>query len=153
MRKLFAIGTNVSLTIGVHNGLGRLDWKAGSESQQNSLQKPFLQSLNSGMIGNDDIRRRGGDISQKNGYNFKKASKKILRSLGTDSTISISPDTHSKAPLELKGMPVNQYSQGRTEAFVRAERNELQDGEWDVGSQTSTSRFIHQTQTYTVGTE
>ena len=83
--------------------------------------KRFMQSLNSGMIGNDDLRRRGGSSTHENSYNLKK----------------LLPQSNGILPTT--------YGSARTEAFVTAESDKSRQRPWDKSSQTSTWQFIRQT--------
>ena len=117
--------------------------------------KPFLQSLNSGMIGNDDIRRRGGSTIQDYKASWKRyPGVKYFASRGTGNTEStlrnadIAPSQASK-DFSLS----NLTGQARTEAFVTADQSRPLEREWDGDSHSSQANFIRQTTSYTVGSE
>ncbi|KAF2661112.1 hypothetical protein K491DRAFT_477010 [Lophiostoma macrostomum CBS 122681] len=120
--------------------------------------KPFLDSVNSGMIGNDDIRRRQGGTL--NGYYGTKDSDRSKQSKGssklgrifTKGQRSLTDSQQQQEESELDDMrriasPVP--AQSSHEARVSL-------GNWEeleVGSQSSRSHIIRQTTTYRVSSE
>ncbi|CAG8979943.1 hypothetical protein HYALB_00013367 [Hymenoscyphus albidus] len=117
--------------------------------------KPFLQSLNSGMIGNDDIRRRGGDTavqqyaSKPKSYSMKKMAN-ILSSRTGNSAV-----TEESFPATFKGLPLENSPNGNVNAnkvFVTANGDELAN-DWERGSDSSKVNIIRQTSTFAVKTE
>lgn len=120
--------------------------------------KPFLQSLNSGMIRNDDLRRRGGGTSLSSSYKkyaskTKAISKKKvsdLLSTVTDSSLATTNAKDDNFPAHLKGIPLedhpmsNNLSNGH-QVSVIAQPGE---NEWEANSQSSQSNMIRQTRTF-----
>lgn len=120
--------------------------------------KPFLKSLNSGMMRNDDLRRReetNVSSSHKKYASKTKATpkKKMSRLLNSVTDIS-SATTIAKDgnfPPNLKGIPLKDYPM----------RNDLRNdhqvsvvaqpgtNEWEATSQLSRSNMIRQTKTFT----
>ncbi|PVH99941.1 hypothetical protein DM02DRAFT_528014 [Periconia macrospinosa] len=108
--------------------------------------KPFLDSINSGMIGNDDIRRRAVSKDSKRSKQSK-TSKKSGRSLFSNRKAD--SQIHEINELDDVGS-TNQLSGHRTQV------ERLQKGkgeEWEVGSQSSRAGIIKQTTTYRVSSE
>ncbi|KAF2689638.1 hypothetical protein K458DRAFT_358572 [Lentithecium fluviatile CBS 122367] len=100
--------------------------------------KPFLDSVNSGLMGNDDIRRRQG------GTGFFMGGRKDLAK-------SCQQDEES----ELRTFTQHQIS-GESQTFhtVQVSSVPSRDGEeWEAGSQSSRAHIIRQTTTYRVSSE
>lgn len=116
--------------------------------------KPFLDSINSGMIGNDDIRRRQGGTTKdyyakdSKGSKQSKSSKRSGRGL-----FSGRGKEESKIDEESElGIVKHQVSsQGHKVQVSSAAKGEGE--EWEVGSQSSRAKIIRQTTTYRVSSE
>lgn len=121
--------------------------------------KPFLDSMNSGMIGNDDIRRRqGGTLSGFSGSKDSKGSKesKIAKKFGelfTDGQKnSMKPSQHDEES-ELDSVKQHKTpSQASHKIQISTALNGERE-EWEVGSQSSRAHIIRKTTTYRVSSE
>ncbi|KAL9118548.1 MAG: hypothetical protein Q9187_004904 [Circinaria calcarea] len=111
--------------------------------------KPFLQSLESGMIRSDDLRRRGMNGTPQYGTAHSQRS--------VDHTQSKSSSKPARI-LQEKSLELNQISRGYVPPFKGQNSTTVttagKDGhEWDADSQTSQSKIIKQTTTWQVDTE
>ncbi|KAF7864402.1 hypothetical protein EAF04_006536 [Stromatinia cepivora] len=120
--------------------------------------KPFLQSLNSGMIRNDDLRRRGGETSFGSSYKryaskTKTISKKKISGLlstVTDNSLSGTNAKNETFPSTLQGIPLKDHPMRNDlgndhQASVIAEAGV---SEWEASSQSSQSNMIRHTRTF-----
>ena len=132
--------------------------------------KPFLESLESGMIRSDDLLRRqgGGTFKYGRGYplgpisDSSSKTSKARRDRGENVGGIAAPNIMSKTPVSLsafsKDGPENLGSgrngignQFENVAVITADTGK--DGEADVESQSSQSRIIKQTTAWTVSRE
>jgi len=106
--------------------------------------KPFLESLESGMIRTDDLRRRGDGVYASG------SNSHIMNNLSSGTGISkkSSPsrfDCSQSRPIAQPGAPsADQDYTTITSASPRQNRH----NEWDAESQRSSSRIIKQTTTW-----
>jgi len=122
--------------------------------------KPFLQSINSGMIGSEDIRRRGGDssiykyVSKTKSYSRRKISNFL--SNRTENSVLDSRITDEVFPPNLKGIVLENRPghvfMNRSNVFATADRGEIPI-DWEAGSESSRANFIRQTNTFAVESE
>ncbi|KAI9881206.1 MAG: hypothetical protein M1830_007184 [Pleopsidium flavum] len=104
--------------------------------------KPFLESLESGMMRSDDLRRRG--IEGINGYSTASSGR-----FGTNSSSKISSKSARntvKQSRELEG--IDQSNNNTTTITATGDSHNLYD--WDAESQRSRSKMIKQTTAWTV---
>jgi hypothetical protein len=102
--------------------------------------KPFIQSLESGMIRSDDIRRRGdvtGALSQ--GYSNPRGSGRSP----PKSTLNSTNSSQQKSRL-------TKLTELQTIASITAKRNPKAIHEFDTESHSSRTQFITQTKTWRV---
>lgn len=111
--------------------------------------KPFLTSINSGMIGSEDIRRRGSSYTlQKYASKTKAFSKKKISTLLSSRTDT----TRLESQIEEEEHPANwrpiALALSRSNVVVTADGDAL-----SVASQSSKANCIKQTQTFAIGSE
>ncbi|KAJ8068603.1 hypothetical protein OCU04_002311 [Sclerotinia nivalis] len=115
--------------------------------------KPFLQSLNSGMIRNDDLRRRGGETSFGSSYKRYASKTKIiskkkisdLLSTVTDNSLSSTNTKNETFPSTLRGIPLKDHPmrdnlRNDHQVSVVAEPGV---NEWEASSQSSQSSQLN----------
>jgi hypothetical protein len=122
--------------------------------------KPFLDSINSGMIGNDDIRRRQGGTIQN--YYRSKDSKESKESKGSKKSSGFfggSQKSLPKASQHSEESELGHIGQIKVptgnHAFHKTQVSSSPNGDqdWEVGSQSSKARIIRQTTSYWVSSE
>jgi len=143
----FVISTEVILVLGINSACV-------------PYLKTFVQSINSGMIGNDDIRRRGGDstilykyATKTKSYSRKKNSN-LLSNRGENSVLE-SCIADKVFPPNLKGIAFESNSNqiiSRNDILITADRDEMSP-DWEAGSQSSRAKIIHHTSTFAVGSQ
>jgi hypothetical protein len=116
--------------------------------------RPFLDSINSGMIGNDDIRRRqGGTVKYYNNkdlneFKNSKGSKRSGRALFLSrEKEEAKPETESELQILQCPMPSRSHELQMSGA-ARKHREQ-----WEAGSQSSRTGIIQQTTTFGVSSE
>lgn len=108
--------------------------------------KPFFESLESGMIRSDDLRRRGMKFPYAFGSGKSAGSTTQGQSL-TPSRLAKPPETAH----ELRDIPSTGnlgFGNHANATTITATRDD-----WDDGSETSQSKIIRQTTTWTVNAE
>jgi hypothetical protein len=108
--------------------------------------KPFIQSLESGMIRSDDIRRRGG-VRGTLTHGYLREGKS---SQGSGRFKSSQLSRQSQKPHELG--PLKRDGHSHTIASITVCKGAEHDREWDVESHSSRTRIITQTKTWGVVT-
>lgn len=115
--------------------------------------KPFIQSLESGMIRTDDLRRLG--LSSAYGYGSGKAKSYQLSSLSSRFTRSATAERGSPSQVKRKIRsssvegPISFPGQHST-TLTTASAGTGAAQSWDMQSQKSTSGMIQQTMTWSV---
>lgn len=110
--------------------------------------KPFFESLESGMIRSDDLRRRGMKLPYGSGSG-KSAGSTMLGSGKAPSRIAKSPDvSHELGQVSPNTGSFNFGHQANSTTITATMRDD-----WDDGSDTSQSKIIRQTTTWAVNAE
>lgn len=110
--------------------------------------KPFFESLESGMIRSDDLRRRGIKLPYGSGSG-KSAGSTIQGSGKAPSRLAKAPDvSHELGPLSPNTGNLNFGHQANSTTITATMRDD-----WDDGSDTSQSKIIRQTTTWAVNAE
>ncbi|KAJ8067126.1 hypothetical protein OCU04_004501 [Sclerotinia nivalis] len=109
--------------------------------------KPFLDSLESGMLRTDDLRRRGGttvegyrDVNAKSSEGSKRA--KITKMISQKLSLTSRDDEDNQELVDF----VPSHPAGQSDAVIAVDEGFL----WDGQSQTSQSRIIKKTRTWKV---
>ncbi|KAF2644022.1 hypothetical protein P280DRAFT_546874 [Massarina eburnea CBS 473.64] len=117
--------------------------------------KPFLDSINSGMIGNDDLRRRAGGTVQD--YNGNSKDSKNSKQSKTSKKSGRSIFSHRKkdsSHVDENELGIVETGQLGPMQGHRTQVETVQKGdEWEIGSQSSRAKIIRQTTTYRVSSE
>lgn len=108
--------------------------------------KPFFESLESGMIRSDDLRRRGMKFPYGSGSGKSAGSTTQGQSLTPSGLAKPSETSHELREIPSRGnLRFGHHANATT--FTATRDN------WDDGSETSQSKIIRQTTTWTVNAE
>jgi hypothetical protein len=115
--------------------------------------KPFLDSINSGMIGNDDIRRRHGGTVQGSYPKHPKGSKQSKESKNSGRGLFLGRSKReSRLDEESELEVVSQQIPGQGHKVQVSSAAKGGNEEWETGSQSSRAKIIRHT-TYRVSSE
>lgn len=108
--------------------------------------KPFFESLESGMIRSDDLRRRGMKFPY--GYGSGKSAGSTTQGQSQTPSRLAKSSEKSHELRDISGTDSVGFGHHANETTITATRDD-----WDEGSETSQSKIIRQTTTWTVNAE